>query len=104
MTREAILAACRFACRLVNDTLDEEINELIDSALYDLEISGVANENDEPYTLETADQLVITAIKTYVKLNLGDLISDVNYWTRLKASYDEQKAQLATCTGFTNWG
>jgi hypothetical protein len=78
----------------MDDALDDEITELVNAGFYDLEISGVADENGDPYTAETADQLVITAIKTYVKLNLGDLISDTNYWAKLKFSYDEQKAQL----------
>lgn len=94
MTNEALLQAVRFACRVTTTTLDDELNELITSAFYDLEISGVADANGAPYQVSTADQLVVTAVKTYVKLNLGDLISDTNYWDKLKASYDEQKAQL----------
>jgi hypothetical protein len=88
----------------MDDALDGEIIELINAGFYDLEISGVADVNGDPYTAETADQLVTTAIKTYVKLNLGDLISDTNYWAKLKSSYDEQKAQLSMHTGHTDWG
>lgn len=94
MTMESLLLSVRFACRIMDDALDGEIIELINAGFYDLEISGVADVNGDPYTAETADQLVVTAIKTYVKLNLGDLISDTNYWAKLKSSYDEQKAQL----------
>lgn len=94
MTKEALLQAVRFACRITTTTLDTEIQELIDAAFYDLEISDVADMAGAPYTVLTADQLVVTAIKTYVKLHLGDLISDQNAWKNLKDSYDEQKAQL----------
>lgn len=94
MTREQILEATKLACRIFSDSLDSEINELISAAFYDLEIGGVTDVNGVPYTDLTADQLVVTAVKTYVKLNLGDLISDTNYWEKLKSSYDEQKAQL----------
>lgn len=94
MTMESLLLSVRLACRIMDDTLDAEIRELISAGFYDLEISGVADVNGDPYTAETADQLVTTAIKNYVKLNTGDLISDTNYWAKLKSSYDEQKAQL----------
>lgn len=93
MTYESILSSVKIACRVFSDSVDDELKELIDAAFYDLEISGIANAEDEPYTAETADQLVVTAVKTYVKLHFGDLVSD-NEWTRLKKSYDEQKAQL----------
>lgn len=94
MTQEALLQAVRFACRITTTTLDTEIQELINAAFYDLEISDVADMAGAPYTVLTADQLVVTVIKTYVKLHLGDLISDQNAWKNLKDSYDEQKAQL----------
>lgn len=93
MTYESILSSVKIACRVFSNSVDDELKELIDAAFYDLEISGVANTEDEPYTAETADQLVVTAVKTYVKLHFGDLVSD-NEWDRLKKSYDEQKAQL----------
>lgn len=94
MTKEQILEATKLACRIFSNSLDDEISELIDSAFYDLEQGGVTDISGVPYTALTADQLVVTAVKTYVKLNLGDLITDTNYWEKLKASYDEQKAQL----------
>ena len=94
MTQEALLAACRLACRISTTALDDEITELITSAFFDLEISGVADNLGAPFTVETADQLVVTAIKTYVKLHLGDLVSDQSAWSNLKNSYDEQKMQL----------
>ena len=93
MTKNAILAACKLACRISGNFLDEEISDLIDAAFYDLEISGVATVNGTPYTATTADQLVITAVKTYVKCHLGDLV-DATMLDKLSLSYDNQKAQL----------
>lgn len=93
MTQEQLLAQVKIACRVLSDTTDDELNELISSAFYDLEISGVADTEGNPYYVETADDLVVTAVKTYVKIHFGDLITD-SQWDRLKASYDEQKAQL----------
>ena len=45
------------------------------------------------------DALVKQAEITYFLMNFGDPDS----YDRLKKSYDEQKAQLATCTGYTDW-
>lgn len=94
MTRDALLAATKLALRITGTTLDTEILDLIDAAFYDLEISGVADTSGIPYTVETADQLVVTAVKTYVKLNFGDLITDPNMIAKLNESYYIQKAQL----------
>lgn len=93
MTKAELLAACKLACRIGSTTLDDEINELIDAAYGDLEISGVADTTGTPYDPESSDQLVITAVKTYVKLHLGDLLDDATA-KRLEESYWFQKAQL----------
>lgn len=69
MTQSQLLEACKLACRISSTTLDDEFNELIASAYYDLEISGVADINGVPYDVENSDELVITAVKTYVKLH-----------------------------------
>lgn len=93
MTKAELLAACKLACRIGSTTLDDEIGELIDAAYGDLEISGVADTTGTPYDPESSDQLVITAVKTYVKLHLGDLLDDATA-KRLEESYWFQKAQL----------
>lgn len=93
MTQAQLREACKLACRISSTSLDNEFNELIDAAFLDLEISGVADVTGTPYDLETADQLVVTAIKTYVKLHLGDLLDDSSA-KRLEESYWYQKAQL----------
>lgn len=93
MTKNAILAACKLACRVSGDFLDDEINDLIDSAFLDLEISGIANTEGVPYSADSADSLVLTAVKTYVKINLGDLL-DVSEIEKLSRSYWDQKALL----------
>lgn len=94
MTKNALVTACKLACRISGDFLNDEISELIDSAFYDLEISGVANVEGLPYTAENSDALVLTAVKTYVKINLGDLINSSDMLEKLSKSYDNQKAQL----------
>ncbi len=93
MTQAQLVLACKLACRVSSDSTDSEFNDLINAGFGDLEISGIADTQGNPYTAETADQLVIIAIKTYVKLHYGDLLS-MDEYDKLNASYWEQKAQL----------
>ena len=88
-----MLAKVKKALRMVTDAYDDELNDLIESALADLGVAGVTNNN-------TYDPLVRKAVITYVMCNFGQ----PGEYDRLKASYDEQKAQLSMHTGHTNWG
>ena len=91
-----ILNKVKLALRIVTDAFDSEIEDLIKACLLDLKIAGV-NE----YTIENVtDALIIRAVCTYCKYHFGDAEDN----DRLKASYDEQKAQLQMATGYTNWG
>lgn len=94
MTQAQILAACKLACRVSSSALDSEFNDLIQAAYFDLEISGVADTEGNPYTIETTDQLVLTAVKTYVKLYLGDLIDTGVMYEALSKAYWDQVALL----------
>ena len=94
MTKQSLITACKLACRVSGDFLDDEISSLIDAGFLDLEISGVATKDGTPYTADNSDQLVITAVKTYVKINCGDLIDTSEMLQRLTQSYENQKAQL----------
>ena len=85
-----LLAAVKLAMRITNEAYDDEIERLIDAACADLGIAGVTA------TTATNDPILIQAIVTYCRLNFG---SPADY-DRLKASYDEQKAQLQTATGY----
>ena len=94
-----IISKVKLALRIVTDAFDSEIEDLIKACLLDLKIAGV-NE----YTIESVtDALIIRAICTYCKYHFGDS-NGVEESDRLKASYDEQKAQLQMATGYTNWG
>lgn len=93
MTKEQIITACKLACRISSDALTDEISDLIDAAFLDLEESGIADSSGAPYTPANSDQLVITAVKTYVKLNEGDLLTDAEA-QKLEKSYWSQKALL----------
>ena len=90
-----ILAKVKVALRIVTDDFDNEIIDLINACLLDLSIAGVT-END------TTNALIIRAIITYCRVHFGDT-NGVEEYDRLKASYDEQKAQMQMATGYTDW-
>ncbi len=93
MASATLIAAAEKALRIVTTSFEDEIGSLLDAALLDMGVAGV--------TVPTEiDALVQQAAITYVKMNFGQ----PDEYDRLKRSYDEQKAQLASCTGYTNWG
>lgn len=89
---DEILDAVRLALRITTDAFDDELTSLIESAMLDLGVAGVV-------LPEEMTAIVRTAIVTYCKMHFGE----PDEYDRLKASYDEQKAQLSTCTGYTKW-
>ena len=91
-----MLEKVKLALRITTTAFDAELNDLIEAAKIDLGIAGV----DIPVTTDqSVDVIVRTAIITYCKLNFGE----PDQYDRLKASYDEQKAQLSMATGYTTW-
>lgn len=90
-----LLQRVKLALRVTVDAYDTDLTSLITAAQTDLGIAGV----ELPATLDAICQ---RAIITYCKIHFLAL-ADGEY-SRLKASYDEQKAQLATATGYTDWG
>ena len=87
-----MLDQVKMALRIKTNVYDSELTYLIAAAKLDLGIAGVVLPGE-------LDELVTRAIITYCKLSFG-IPED---YDRLKVSYDEQKAQLATCTGYTDW-
>lgn len=88
----ALIDDVKMALRITTDAFDTEITGLINSAKLDLGIAGV----DIP---TPQDAIVDRAIITYCKVNFGS----PDEYDRLKASYDEQKAQLSMSSGYTTW-
>lgn len=91
-----MLELVKMALRITTDAFDDELTQLISSAVIDLGFGGMV----DTITVQNADSIVKQAIITYCKMNFG-LPED---YDRLKRSYDEQKAQLGTATNYTNWG
>ena len=88
------LETVKMALRITTDVFDDELVLLILAGAKDLGIAGVDMDS-----LTDADPLVARALITYCKANFG-LPDD---YDRLKASYDEQKAQMSNATGYTDW-
>ena len=87
-----VINSIKLALRITTDAFDAELTDLMNAALLDMGIAGVTNDS-------TSDPLVLRAVITYCKLHFGQ----PDDYDRLKRSYDEQKAQLATATGYTDW-
>ena len=88
-----MLEKVKLALRITVDAYDTELLALIEAAKGDLHIAGVDSELEDNPLLERA-------IITYCRANFG---SPADY-DKVKASYDEQKAQLQMATGYTDWG
>lgn len=88
-----MLEKVKLALRLKTAAFDAEIQDLIDAALADLKLAGITKEDQE-------DPLIIRAVVTYCRANFGS----PDDYQLLKASYDEQKGQMQTATGYTDWG
>jgi len=87
-----ILSAVKMALRISTNAFDMQLQDLVEAAKLDLGIAGVVLPS-------TMDAIVRTAIITYVRLHFGQ----PDDYDLLKRSYDEQKAQLSTATGYTIW-
>lgn len=94
----AMLDDVKLALRITTNAFDSELSGLISAGVADLGVAGVTED-------DTSDPLVKLAVTTYCKMHFGDPETNgvSSRYDRLKRSYDEQKAQLVTCTGYTEW-
>lgn len=90
---QELISAAKLARRMTTNAFDSEVERLLKAAVQDLGCAGVVLPDAE-------NALAEQACITYFLANFGE----PDEYERLKASYDEQKAQLRTRTGFTNWG
>ena len=83
-----MLEKVKLALRLTVDAFDAELTDLIAAAEKDLELVGIeVNEEQALFT---------QAVVTYCRLHFG---SPADY-DRLAQSYNEQKAQMISATGY----
>jgi hypothetical protein len=87
-----MLDKVKLALRITTNAFDDELNDLISAAQLDLGIAGVVIPDE-------IDAIVSRAVITYCKLHFGE----PDEYDRIKASYDEQKAQLSMCADYTNF-
>lgn len=80
-----MLSKVKLALRITTSAFDTEILNLIEAAKMDMRVAGVMY-------IDEKDPLIIQAVITYCKVNFGEPSDPI----RLKASYDEQKAQLVS--------
>ena len=92
MVDETLIYSAKMAGRITTDYFDVEVERLLNAAMLDLGVAGVVIPSD-------VDDLVSQAAITYFLMNFGQ----PDNYDRLKASYDEQKAQLSMKTGYTQW-
>lgn len=106
-----MLSEVKVALRITASEYDGELVALIWAAVADLKIAGVTfDETDISFSTDDQGHIVDNsqleagdakhrAIVTYCRVNFG---SPADY-DRLKAAYDEQKSQMQTATGYTDW-
>jgi hypothetical protein len=97
----ALLDKVKVACRVTSTAYDDELTDLISAAFADI---GIADVKTSLLVEDNILPLVQRAVITYCKLNFGYVQLEERQYDRLKASYDEQKAQMLMSSGYTNWG
>lgn len=90
-----MLDKVKAALRLTVEDYDDELEGIISAGLADLGLVGI------PACLLQDDALVVRAVITYCRFSFGSPAD----FDKLKASYDEQKAQLMTSSkyGTVSW-
>ena len=92
----ALIDKVKVACRVTTTAYDDEFADLISAAFADI---GITDVRPELLTCGNTEPLIQRAVITYCRLNFGQ----PDDYDRLKASYDEQKAQMSMATGYTTW-
>ena len=88
-----LLSKAKTVLRITTNAFDDEIEDIIQAGFYDLTTRGVIIDQTD------LSPLVLRAIMTYVKMHFGEPENP----ERLQRSYAEQRGQLMTTTGYTDW-
>lgn len=81
----------RTSLRITTTDYDDELKVLMQEALSDLGLAGI-----DTIRMQELDPPIARAVRTYCRMSFGS----PDDYDRLKASYDEQKAQLQMATGY----
>lgn len=96
-----MLEKVKAALQLTTTTFDTEINDLVSAGVTDLNIAGVTGGT---VSTSSTDAIVQRALITYCVCHFEALHGSLDRSKVLETSYNEQKAQLSTHTGYTDWG
>jgi len=92
MEGEYMLEKIKPSLRIKSSAFDSEINDLIESAKLDLQISGI-----DKTKITNSDPLILQAIKLYCKANFG---LDNKESDKYQLSYNLLKQSLALCSDY----
>ena len=95
-----MLDRVKLALLITDDDFDMELENLINSALIDLNITDI---DPDKTVLTTTDAAIIQAVCTYCGYQFELMHGSLDRSNAFKKSYDEQKAQLSMATGYTVW-
>ena len=104
-----MLKEAKRALRVTAALYDTEIANLLMAGASDLELAGVILPGTVTFTIGTDDAVADTSTLTDPLCQRAIITSAARFgnppnYTQIKDSYDEQKAQLAHATGYTNYG
>lgn len=91
--KSRLIEKAKLTLRVSTTAFDEEIGDLLEAAFDTLKTRGVLISEDNIRPME------LRAMMTFVRLNFGEPENP----TRLKASFDEQLAQLMSTSNYTDW-
>lgn len=87
-----MLDKVKLAMRIKTNAFDDQIRGLINAAMADLDRVGIVAPETNP--------LICQAVVTYCLYSFGS----PDDYDRLKTSYEQQRANLSSSTGYTDWG
>lgn len=96
----ALIDKVKTACRVTGTAYDDELTDMIKAAFADM---GITDINSTMLVETNINALVQMAVITFCKMNFGYATLTEDQYSRLKAAYDEQKAQMLMSSTFTTW-
>lgn len=90
-----MLAKLKLALQISGNVLDAELNDLINAAVIDLGLAGIAD-----FNVESADAILTRAIISYCVYQFEMVHGSLERSQALKRAYDENKAMLSMSTSY----
>ena len=90
-----MLEKIKLALRIKNNATDDDIQDTIDAALFDLRVSGVVK-------LDEDDPLIIQAVKLYCKANYGLDNKDYEKYQKMKVGMEYNNLDFSNVKKFSH--